>query len=97
MESRHVALEVVAPAPYYQSYNDLAQSLARMREFLGEFDVGSRIDGLTMSLNTLAFPENFDQLPFENGEAVKQKCDTERLTIEGSKIRDAFKRLDSIV
>ncbi len=97
MEARHVSLEVAAPAFYYQDHHDLAGALARMRKFLDEFDAGSRINGLTMSLDALAFPEYFSELPFGNGEEVKQKCDTQHLTAEGRIICDAFKNLTSIV
>lgn len=93
MKARHVSLEVAAPASYYQGCHDLPRAVARMRYFLDEFDVGSKIDGLTMSLNALAFPADFDELPFKNGEEVRLKCDTDRLTNEGRIIQDVFNGL----
>lgn len=96
MKARHVSLEVAAPASYYQSCHDLPRVVARMRKFLDQFDVGSRINGLTMSLDALAFPREFNSLPFTSGEEVKQKCDTESLTTEGRMVRDAFNGLASV-
>ena len=96
MKAKHVSLEVAAPARYYQGCQDLTGTIARMRQFLEKFDVGSRINGLTISLSALAFPENFNDLPFKNGEDVRQKCDTDRLTNESRKIRDAFNGLVSV-
>ena len=96
MDAQHVSLEVAAPARYYQGCQDLAGTIARMRQFLEKFDVGSRVDGLTMSLNALAFPADFNELPFKNGEEVKLKCDTNYLTREGKIIRDAFNGLVSV-
>ena len=97
MEARHVSLEVAAPAFYFQDHHDLAGALARMRKFLDEFDAGSRINGLTMSLDALAFSGDFKEIPFENGEEVRQKCDIQRLTAEGRIVRDAFNSLTSVV
>ena len=96
MKARHVSLEVAAPARYYQGCQDLAGTIARMRQSLDKFDVGSRIDGLTMSLNALAFPADFNELPFKNGEEVRLKCDTDYLTREGKIIRDAFNGLTPV-
>ncbi len=98
MKAKHVSLEVAAPACFYQNSHDLEDTLTRICEFLDKFDVGSRIDGLTMSLDALAFPEDF-KLPFKNGEEVKQKCNpySERLTAEGRIVRDAFNGLSSVV
>ena len=46
-----------------------------------------------MSLSALAFPEEFNQIPFKNGGDVKKKCFTEELTDEGRMVCDAFARL----
>ncbi len=97
MKARHVSLEVVATTSFFRGCHDLARAVVRMRDFLDEFDVGSRINGLTMSLGALAFPKGFDNLSLTNGEEVKQKCDTERLTAEGRMVRDAFNGLASVM
>lgn len=97
MEARHISLEVAAPVFYYENHHDLAAVLTRMREFLDNFHVSSLINGLTMSLNVLVFPEDFDKLPFKNGKEVKQKCDTQHLTTEGRIVRDAFNSLIPVV
>lgn len=95
MGARHVSLEVVAPNRYYERY-DLAGPLARMRQCLDAFNVGSKIPGLTMSLDALAFPKDFD-VPFKKGKKVKEKCDTQHLTTEGRMVRDAFNGLALVV
>ena len=57
----------------------------------------SKTDGkLSMSLNALAFPEEFNQVPFKNGQDVKEKCFTEELTDEGRRVRDAFAGLTPV-
>lgn len=89
MNARHVALEVVAPRHFYT--RDERDRLARMRQSLDEF-AASKIDGFSMSLDALAFPEGF-RLPFRNGRDVKQQCGTHGLTDEGRAIRDAFANL----
>ena len=90
-DARHVSLEVVAPAKYYFGYN-LQDGIARMCTSLNEF-AGSKTGGtLSMSLNALAFPNEF-QIPFTNEKAVKQKCFTHQLTSEGQAVRDAFNNL----
>ena len=70
--------------------------LSRAREALKRFDVGSRIEGLSMSLNVRGFPEWFDRLPFSSGAQVWASCDQAELTDTGRKIRDAFDRLTSV-
>ena len=95
MDARHVSLEIAAPAHYYYGC-DLMETLGRMRGSLKAFMAGSRIDGLTMSLDALAFPEDFYQIPFKNGEEMKQKCDTAQVTPGGGKIRDAFAGLTPV-
>ena len=90
MNARHVALEVAAPRHFYDGYDE-RDRLARMRQSLDEF-AAAEIDGFSMSLDALAFPEGFG-LPFQNGQDVKQKCGTHRLTEAGESIRDAFANL----
>lgn len=89
MNARDVSLQVAAPARYYTD-PDLRGCLSRAREHLRRFDIGSRIEGLSMSLDALAFPDRFDKLPFANGAEVHEKCDTAELTETGRKICEAF-------
>ena len=91
MNVRHVSLEVAAPHRFYYGYDE-RRRIARMRKSLDEF-AGSRIGGLSMSLDALAFPKEFDRLPFRDGKEVKEKCGTHRLTAEGAYIRGAFANL----
>ena len=91
MNARHVSLEVIAPPHFYHGYDERAR-IARMSQTLDEF-AGSKINGLSMSLKALAFPEEFKVPPFGNGEEVKNKCDSRQLTAEGRKVRDAFDKL----
>ncbi|MDE0167623.1 MAG: hypothetical protein OXH92_05620 [Bryobacterales bacterium] len=95
MDACDISLQVVAPAHYYTE-SDLRHCLSRARENLARLDIGSRIDGLSMSLDVLAFPEWFDRLPFASGEEVRAECDTAELTQAGRKVRDAFDGLASV-
>ena len=95
MNAVHISLQVAAPAGYYTEPG-LRHCLSRARENLARFDTGSRIEGLSMSLDVLAFPECFDRLPFANGEEVRAECDTAELTAAGRKVRDAFDGLASV-
>ena len=95
MDARHVALLVVAPARYCRAPR-LQDDLARARKALKRFDVGSRIDGLSMSLDVLAFPDWFEALPFVDGADVRARCDHGELTDTGQKIRAAFEALHSV-
>ena len=89
MDARHVSLSVVAPAHYFRA-TDFQGCLARARQGLKRFDIGSRIAGLSMSLELHVFPDWFD-LPFANGADVLANCDRTELTEAGRKIRDAFR------
>ena len=88
-DARHVSLQVVAPAAYCRA-SDLAVCLDRARQGLRQFDIGSRIRQLTMSIDVLALPDWF-ALPFANGDEVLANCDRVQLTEPGRMIRDAFR------
>lgn len=92
MDACHISLEVAAPARYYHQ-EDFAATLDRMQNHLDAFDIGSKIDKLKMSLDALAFPKDFDRIPFANGAELKQKCNTTALTPKGEIVRDAFEGL----
>ena len=96
MDARHVSLEVAAPARHYRGCDFVGALVRKMGGSIDAFIARSGIDGLTMSLDALVFPRDFDQIPFADGEGVKRKCDTTRLTPEGGKIRDAFAGLTPI-
>lgn len=91
MDACHISLEVAAPTRYYHR-NDFAYALKRMRNNLDAF----RIDGLKMSLHVLAFPKDFDRMPFANGEETKQECNKTSLTPKGEIVRDAFEGLKPV-
>ena len=95
MDACHVSLEVAAPARYYRR-GGFADALDRMRNHLDAFDIGSRIDGLEMSLDALAFPKDFDQVPFADGAETEQECNTTSLTPKGKNVRDAFESLKPV-
>ena len=95
MDACDISLQVAAPARYYTD-SGLRHCLSRARENLARFDIGSRIGGLSMSLDVLAFPEWFDRLPFANGEQVRSQCGASGLTEAGRKVRDAFDGLASV-
>lgn len=73
---------------------EIADYLAETSQSLDEF-ARSKTDGsLTMSLNALAFPEEFNEVLFENGQDVRKKCSAKKdLSDEGRMVRDAFARL----
>ena len=99
MDARHVSLLVAAPALYFRAPRrapDLQGGLARARKDLKRFDVGSRIDGLSISLDVRAFPDWFEELPFADGADVRASCAHGELTDTGQKIRDAFEALHSV-
>ncbi len=95
MDACDISLQVAAPAHYYTDPG-LWHCLSRARENLAWFDIGSRIDGLSISLDVLAFSDWFDSLPFANGEQVRAECGTTELTEAGRKVRDAFDGLASV-
>ena len=95
MDACDISLQVAAPAGYYTD-SGLLYCLSRARINLARFDIGSRIDGLSMSLDVLAFPEWFDRLPFAKGAEVRAECGTAELTEAGRKVRDAFDELSSV-
>ena len=70
--------------------------LTRARKALKRFDIGSRIDGLSMSLDGRAFPDWFEELPFADGADVRASCAHGELTDTGQKIREAFEALHSV-
>lgn len=90
MNVRHVSLEVIAPQSFCQ--NLIAQITKSHCKFIDNSFVDSKVSGLSMSLNVLAFPDGF-QIPFANGKEVKDKCDTPHLTPEGQAVREAFTNL----
>ena len=93
MNVRHVSLEVVAPLRFYNGCNE-RDSFERISKTLDQF-AGSKINGLSMSLNARAFPDGF-QIPFANGKEVKDKCDTDPLSAEGKAVHDAFNNLTPV-
>lgn len=95
MNVRRIALEVVGPRKFYSGYNE-KDLFAQVSNSLDNF-ARSKTDGaLSMSLRALAFPKEFEEVPFQNGQEVKEKCFTEELTIEGRMVRDAFEGLTPV-
>ena len=92
MAAREISLQVAAPARYYRE-SGLRDGLLRARAHLSRFDVGSRIAGLSMSLDMLAFPGWFENLPFATGGGVLAMCGANTLTEAGRQVRDAFNGL----
>lgn len=90
-----VRLEVVAPAAYYRD-SGVERHLHRMRKALDRFDAGRRIPGLSMSLDALAFPVDFDALSFANGGDVKELCGGGTGRHRHRRVRDAFDNLATL-
>ena len=95
MRACEISLQVAAPAHYYTDPG-LRDSLVRAREHLTRFDIGSKMKGLSMSLDVLEFPEWFHRLPFATGGEVRAACDAATLTEAGRQVRDAFDGLASV-
>ena len=96
MDASHVLLEVVAPLSFCEKLVVLIKKYNKSHgAFINNGFVDSKISGLSMSLNVLAFRDGFD-LPFNNGADVKSKCFTHQLTPEGREIRDAFNNLTPV-
>lgn len=93
MNVSHVSLEVVAPQSFCQ--NLITRITKSHGEFIDNGFVDSKVSGLSMSLNVLAFPDGF-QIPFTDGGEVRQKCDTPSLTQEGQAVREAFCNLTPV-
>lgn len=127
MDAQHVALEVVAPSPYYEGdcrvprrsnlktwldqfgpgeiretiefeYDrmEMGEYLSKTSLALNELARSKTAGFLTMSLNALAFPEDFDQIPFRNGQDVWEKCSPSNLTDKARIVRDAFAGLTPV-
>ena len=95
MGACEISLQVAAPTHYYAE-SGLRDGLVRAHEHLTQFDIGSKTEGLSMSLDVLAFPEWFDCLPFATGGEVRAACDAATLTEAGRQVRDAFDGLASV-
>ena len=93
MDARHVSLEVVAPRRFYNYHNE-KDRFDRISKDLNEF-ASSKINGLSMSLDALAFPEGFE-IPFKDGDDVRKKCFNHQLPPEGQAVRDAFNNLTPV-
>ncbi len=69
---------------------DIEEFLAETNRSLNGLARAKTNGELTMSLNALAFPDEFDELPFGNGQEVRRKCGTRELSEEGKLVRNAF-------
>ena len=95
MSARHVGLEVAAPRQFYMGHDE-KERFTRVSESLDEFARIKTGGALSMSLSALSFPENFDEVPFANGQDVKEKCFTQELSNEGRMVRDSFAGLTPV-
>lgn len=95
MDVSNIALEVVAPSFFFNGYNE-KERFASVSNSLDQCARSKTEGDLSMSLNALAFPEEFNQVPFKNGQDVMEKCFTDELTAEGRKVRDAFADLTPV-
>lgn len=77
-------------------YMEMADCLAETSQSLDEFARSKTEGTLSMSLNAFAFPEEFNQIPFKNGQDVRKKCSTKELSTEGRMVRDAFAGLTPV-
>lgn len=94
MNVSRVSLEVVASRLFCKDLITLINKRPH-GQFIDNKFVDSKINGLSMSLKVLAFPNGF-KIPFKNGADVRQKCFTHSLTPEGQAVRDAFNNLTQV-
>ena len=83
------------PGRYYAD-DGLRDCLSRAWESLRSIGGEPKTQGLSMSLDTLAFPEWFDRLLFGDGAGVCASCGRPELTETGREIVDAFYGLTSV-
>ena len=95
MSATHVALRVVAPRQDYHRDDGLRDCFRRARESHGRIPGRTGLSGLSMSLDAQAFPKSFGDLPFKNGDEVRDFCDRPELSDEGRSIVSAFGGLTS--
>lgn len=93
MDSRHIALKVVAPARYFENDTELQKCFSRARKGVDQISKTSLISGFSMSIEVLALPANLVYLPFSTGSEVIESCNQDKLTKTGQQIRDAFNGL----
>lgn len=84
------------PLDYEMEGIEMAEYLSETSLALDELARSKTEGALTMSLNVLAFPEDFSRIPFKNGQDVWNKCSTRELTEEAQIIRDAFAGLTPV-
>ena len=95
MNVGQIGLEVVGPREFFVNgfRTDLFDS---MDKAIGKFVTEKTGGALSMSLRAFSFPAGFERIPFVNGKAVKEGCQSSTLSIEGAMIRDAFSRLELV-
>ena len=92
MDARKIALEVAAPRRFYSGHDE-KQRFGDVSKSLDDFARSKTSGDLAMSLDALAFPAEFNQVPFADGQDVSEKCFTKELSHEGRMVRDAFEGL----
>lgn len=93
MNAQQVSLEVVSPCSFYCNHYDKKDFFAQMSQSLNKF-ANSKINGLTMSLDALAFPGGFPQSSSRYSRtgplsSRNTKYDIDQLTSDGRKVCDA--------
>ena len=95
MQVDQVALEVVAPSAFYE-HETQSDLFANMNNAVGKFAAEKTGGALSMSLQALSFPAEFDRIPFDDGRAVIDRCRDGTLSDETSMVRNAFSHLVSV-
>ena len=88
--------EAKEPIEFESNRMEMGEYLSETSLALDELARSKTERALTMSLNVLAFPEDFSQVPFKNGQDVWDKCSTSKLTDEARTVRDAFAGLTPV-
>jgi len=93
MDVSHISLCVLAPYQYYIHDQGLEENFYKAKQDIERLNANPPISGLSLSAELLAFPEYFTELPFESGAEVKESCDSNKLTMTGKIVCEAFNEL----
>ena len=95
MRVDRVALEVVAPSAFYE-HETQSDLFASVNTSVGRFAAEKTGGTVSMSLQALSFPLDFDRIPFNDGRAVKNGCRGDTPSDEALAVRNAFSQLAPI-
>lgn len=96
MQVGHVGLEVVGPRAFFGVDPQSELLFVAIGRALSGFARERSAGAWSMSLEARAFPEAFDDVPFDDGGAVRAEFRTGELTSRGRMVRNAFYGLEPV-